>query len=205
MKKIFTLFVLVSVFSFCLVGQETIEKKSKSSIGISSTFLGKANIVYYQQVDGGAGYTGDNYYTFSLNYLYTINRTFQLETGISYAKYNFVVTPNYGPPDEMIPYSTQYYQISVPITVRINFERFYFLNGGFSFDYQINEGSTYIDQSGIGAILGLGFNYPFKSGLGLFANPYVEVHRLIDYQEGNNAQKLTEGGIRIGATYTFRK
>lgn len=205
MKRI----ILLGTFAFFTLAityaQDQEKEASKSSIGISSTFLGKANIVYYRQVDGGAGYTGDQYYTFSLNYLYTINRTFQIETGITYATYHFVVTPNYGPPDEMIPYSTNYYQFSVPITIRINFERFFFVNGGFSFDYKVKNQTTYIDQSGIGAILGLGFNYPFKSGLGLFANPYFEIHRLIDFQEGNNAGKLTEAGIRIGATYTFKK
>lgn len=200
--------ILLSTFAFFTLAityaQDKAKEASKSSIGLSSAFLGKANIVYYQQVDGGAGYTGDNYYTFSINYLFTINNTFQLESGITYGKYSFVVTPNVSP-DLNIPYSTNYYQFSVPITVRINFERFFFVNAGFSFDYRVKDQSTYIDQSGIGAILGLGFNYPFESGIGLFANPYVEIHRLIDYQEGNNAQKLTEAGIRIGATYTFKK
>lgn len=202
MIKHFSLFFLFTVLSFFLFGQDTSEKASRSSIGISSTFIGAANIITFHAIDGGGSYDGDNYYTINLNYLYTLNQTFQLETGIEYGKYHF----NYsGISGDGNPYQYEwdYYLLSIPATVRINFKKFYYFNAGFSFDFNVNDQSNDIDQSGIGALMGLGFNYPFKSGLGLFANPYMQLHHIIDFKQGNNAYKMFKGGIRIGATYTF--
>ncbi len=187
-----------------LKAQEEKDQSKKSSIGISSTFIGKGNIVAYPKIDGAAGYTGGNYYTIALNYLYKINRTFQLETGIEYGKYNFVIFPNTPPPSDNTSYPIDSYLLSIPITVRINFERFFFFNTGFSFDFDSNERyNPAMNQGGIGVLLGLGFNYELKSGMAFFINPYLQLHHLIDFEKGNNAQKLTKAGIRVGVTYNF--
>ena len=201
--KGFILIISILFLSFSLIkAQEETSKSKKHSIGVSSTFIGAANIITFNTMDGGRSYTGDNYYTLALNYLYTINRTFQLETGVEYSKYHFNHSGISGDGSHF-DYESDYFLLSVPATVRINFEKFFFFNAGFSFDFNINDQGYSIDQSGIGALMGLGFNFPFKSGLGLFVNPYLQLHHIIDFKQGNNAYKLFKGGIRIGLSYTF--
>ena len=208
MKRIFLLFSFLLSLPLFAHSQEQVEESSRSAIGISSTFIGKGNIISIPGVDGAAGYSGDNYYTIAINYLYRINRVFQIETGMEYGKYHFIVSPSSSipPPYDDYTYPIETYLLSIPITVRINFERFFFFNAGFSIDFDANDNYYAAqDQGGIGFLMGFGFNYELKSGLSFFANPYLQMHHVIDFEKGNNAQKLTKAGIRIGATYTFHK
>lgn len=186
-----------------LKAQENTTQSSKHSIGISSTFIGNANIVYFQTIDGGAAYEGEGYYTIALNYLYSINKVLDIGTGIEYGKYSVNITPNPPPPHEGTPFLSEYEMLNIPITIRANFAKYFFVNGGIQFDFDLKNEYTYTINQGMGAMLGLGFNYTFKFNLSLFVNPYVKAHNLINFSEYNVNNDIKEAGIRIGAFYRF--
>ncbi len=186
-----------------LNAQEETLNSSKHTIGISSAFIGNASIYYFQTRVGGANYEGEGYYTIALNYLYSINRVLDMETGIEYGKYSMTVTAHPPPPYEEITYLAEYELINIPITLRVNFANYFFVNGGIHFDFDLKNEYTYSSHQGMGAMIGVGFNYTFKFNLSLFANPYVKAHHLINFSEYNVSNDIKELGIRIGMMYSF--
>lgn len=103
------------------------------------------------------------------------------------------------------PYGDSFSLINIPHTLRLNFLRYCFINGGILID--IDAGNLPFDsQNGIGGILGLGLKYEFKSGISFFANPYVKAHSLIPFSSWENHQSLMEDGnsFRFGLIYRLK-
>lgn len=186
-----------------LNAQEETLNSSKHTIGISSAFIGNSSIYYFQTREGGANYEGDGYYTIALNYLYSINRVLDIETGIEYGKYSMTVTAYPPPPYEEITYLADYELINIPVSLRANFAKYFFINGGIQFDFDLKNEYTYSSHKGMGAMIGVGFNYTFKFNLSLFVNPYVKAHHLINFSDYNVSNDIKELGIRIGMMYSF--
>jgi hypothetical protein len=198
--SLFLFYLLFALFS--LKAQEETTKSRNHSIGLSSTFIGNANVIYYHKRDGGAGYEGKGFYTVALNYIYSFNRTLAVETGIEYGKYSLIIIPNIPPPDIGIaPYPATFELLNIPVSLRTNFAKYFFVNGGVQFDFDII--NSYYDHVGMGGVLGLGFNYTFQFKLSLFANPYVKAHNLINFSEYRSEMHLMEVGIRLGIMYSF--
>jgi hypothetical protein len=56
-------------------------------------------------------------------------------------------------------------------------------------------------QVGLGAMLGVGLEYDFKSGISLFVNPYFKVHTLVPFSFNSCSQRFLESAVRFGITY----
>lgn len=99
-------------------------------------------------------------------------------------------------------YNTNVSLIDIPVTLRANFLKYFYANSGVLFDIDISDSNTIDDQSGIGAMLGVGLNYDFGFGASIFINPYIKMHSIIPFsQEGSIHQRLTESAVRFGITY----
>jgi len=108
------------------------------------------------------------------------------------------------PPMEYPPYSAKFSLINIPVTLRVNFLKYFFINGGILFDIDSSASSPIDSQTGIGSILGLGIKCDFKSGLSVFANPYLKAHSMIPFSSGDNHQRLMESGFRFGLMYQLK-
>lgn len=203
MKPFFLILCLFFGIIQSYSAQETEVINRKSAIGISTTFWGGNSITYFRQLDGAPSYTGDGFYTVEINYMYSFNKVLDLETGFGYGEYNLIVYPNLPPDMDDSPRPFKYSLFYIPISLRVNFWKYFFVNGGVEFDFDSDNEYSDITQNGMGIMFGVGFKYDFKMGLSLFLNPYFKIHKVISFSKGSNYGCLTEGGFRIGAMFKF--
>jgi len=202
------LFVLYFVFvaSLSSYAQKNENETRKGQIGITFSSFGENDVVRSQELIGSASNNGDNFYTIGINYLYKLYNFLDVETGIEYSNHKIIVKPMVLP--NMDSYSPGYRAsislINIPVTLRANFLKYCFINGGLLFEMDSSTSSPIDSQTGIGSILGLGIKYDFNSGLSVFANPYYKMHSLVPFSSGDNHQKIMESGFRFGLMYQLK-
>jgi hypothetical protein len=178
--------------------------QKRNQLGITFSGLGKCDVWTSQNLIGGAAITGDKYYSFGLIYLYRLNKIFDIETGFEYSKYKIIITPNLPPQYDNSPHSESATLLNIPISVRLNFLKYCFINTGIGFNMDTGNSGSLDSQTGIGANLGLGLKYGFKQGLSVFVNPYLKVNSLISFSLNDSHQRLSESGIKLGLVYNFQ-
>ena len=131
-------------------------------------------------------------------YLYQLNQTFSVETGIEYAEYKIIVEPNLPMIYGGTPYPAKFSLMQIPATVRVNFLKYFFVNGGVFLDFGATSSNVAVDQNGIGANFGVGVKYEFNRRFSLFVNPYTKFHSLLPFTPTVNRDRLYESGFRFG-------
>ncbi len=194
MQKLIVLVLLF--FSLHAISQE------KYEIGVS--FLsGENDLVSFEKVMGDAGYTGQGFYSVGINYLKPLKSWLNIETGLEYSRHKFTITPNL---QEIYGGETRHEKtglISIPIALRLKFLKYAFVNGGFMVDLDSNLSSSIDSQTGIGALMGIGLKYDFKSGITISANPCARMHSLIAFSSDGIHHRLWESGVKFGIGYKF--
>jgi hypothetical protein len=202
--KQFFLPILCFIFSFSVSAQQEAKPIHQGKIGITFSSFGKNDIINSEPLIGGPNYIADGFYIFGINYVYKINNTFDFETGIEYAKHKIIIDP-FDPPYDAAPsHGAQFSLINIPLTVRVNFLKYCFVNGGFNLDFDPTVSSPIDSQNGIGAILGLGIKYDTKYGISAFVNPYIKAHSLISFSSYDYRQRVLESGFRFGVMYKLK-
>jgi len=187
----------------CLNAQNPNLKKGE--IGLTFTPIGTYTLVTFSK----GNYAEDKYkylYSFGINYIFPLNNRLELETGIEFSKYN---KKNYYPshiPDGIYIYGgdDNLSFINIPINLRINFLKFFFFNTGTLIDLDFAKNNDIDNQTGLGLILGLGAKYDFKSGISVFANPFVRCHSVISFASDKYHERLIDAGVRFGITYNLK-
>jgi len=203
----------ISLFLTCIIltsalpsyAQKNEVNTHKGQLGITFSSFGDNDVIRFHELDGSASYNSDKFYTIGVTYLYKLNKVFDVESGIEYSYHKIIVEPNLPPNMDNTPYGESFSLVNIPITLRINFFRYCFINGGLLMD--IDAGNLPIDsQTGIGGILGLGLKYDFKSGISVFANPYLKAHSLIPFSSWEHHQMVMEDGysFRFGLMYKLK-
>jgi hypothetical protein len=93
--------------------------------------------------------------------------------------------------------------INIPLTLRVNFLKFFFVNGGAFLGLHASLESPIEPQNGLGAMLGLGMKYDFDFGGSIFINPYGKIHTLVHFSLNDYPQRVLESGFRIGIAYSL--
>ena len=172
-------------------------------IGLTVTPYGD-NEILRKSLDGAASYSGDGFYAVGIICQIPLTSRLDLETGIEYGKHT-IITPNLQPGMNDTPYKSNLKLTSIPIILKMNFLKHFFINGGALLDIGSSSSGSIHSQNGIGAILGIGAKYDFKFGGTLFLNPYLKCHSLVPFSSKKYHQRLLEAGIRFGITYKFSK
>lgn len=180
-------YLLLLIFS---LGFITISNSQNGKIGVSFASFGKD--------DGGVQEYGINFkyinsYQIAVNYLYPVKKWMDFETGIEYGHHRYTKDFFLLNKEEAYNFSI----LNVPITARINFLKYFFVNGGAVLSVDINSG---YGLGGLGAIVGGGGKYDFKNGMSVFVNPYAKIHGLIPWNSG----ALLESGFRFGFYYPLK-
>lgn len=195
--------VLLSVSSFTSSAQEKGADPRKSQIGISVSSFGSNDLIYFQQLEGAASYNGEKFFTLGLTYLYPINKKIDLETGIEYSHHEINILPNVPPGMDDTPTSVFMTLVNIPVTVRVNFKKYFFINGGLFLDIDAGTSEQLNSQTGIGGLVGLGIKYDSDYRISVFVNPYLKVHSLIPFSTSDQHQRLMESGFRFGLIYSL--
>ncbi|MEQ8472525.1 MAG: hypothetical protein RIC35_15135 [Marinoscillum sp.] len=201
MKKNTLLLILVTVTSSA-TAQET--QLPGSKIGISFLGLGSNDAVHLTDLDGAAWYTGEGYYGFQLDYIKPINKVFSFESGIGFRHHELNQHPNVPPGEDESPNPAFTDILVVPVGVRVNFLKYAFINTGILIDTSLGHSTNISAQNGIGFNLGMGLQYEFNFGLGVFVNPYAAMHSAVHLSAENYPERSTESGLKIGVTYLLR-
>ncbi len=177
---------------------------SKGSIGITYSGLGDNDAFYFQDIIGGGDYHRKGYYSLGITYLRPFTKSFYIETGVSYNIYKYKYSNASLGPDAPEPYLVRNAVIDIPVTVRWNFLNYFFLNGGLSVGIDTGKYDHLENQSGIGAMIGVGAKYDLrKIPLGLFINPYYKIQNLLPFSMEKHRLRTDESGFRFGIVYNF--
>ncbi len=194
--------IILALF-LCTLHFASAQKSTRNQrVGITFSSFGVNDPIYFDDLMGAASYDSKSFYTFGINYIHPLNRWLDIETGIEYAKHTVTLKPNLPPDMDRTPYDIDFSLINIPITVRGNFLKYFFANGGLLLGF--DAGSDSPIASGLGAILGVGAQYEFDNGLGFFVNPYAKGHALISFSSEKYPLRLIEAGVRVGVTYSFK-
>ena len=199
-SRYYLLFSLL-LMSPSLFSQEDTPGKGGSKVGIYFASFGDNPALPFEMLVGAPSYSGAGFYTLGLSYALPISKRFDFETGLSFSKHTLEVQPNLPPDMDDTPYETTLHLFTVPLTVRLNLGRFFFLNGGAMLNMDTGLSNPVDNQSGIGAMLGFGLGYEFHSGISFYINPYMKAHGLLPFVPDQYNHHLMETGIQFGVSY----
>lgn len=198
--KSLVILILLLVTSLFTNAQKSI---NNPRVGVTFSSFGVNEPIRYTDLDGAPDFSSKSFYSFGVNYIHPLNSWLDIETGVEYSRHTITVKQIL-PPMNIPSYENSFSIINIPITVRTNFSKYFFVNGGLLLNIETGTPSVIDKQTGIGAMLGVGGQYEFNNGLGLFLNPYVKAHTLIPFFAEKYYQRLMEAGVRIGVTYSFK-
>jgi len=198
MKKTALLFFTLWLTAALSVTAQSRAEFLNGKIGITFSSFGTNDVARLRPVTDDTGYHSDKFYTLGFTYLYQLNHTFEVETGIEYSKHQILISVIMPPPTVHSPYSASFSLINIPVTLRANFLNYFFANGGIFIDADAGTSHPIDSQTGIGALLGVGMKYDFANGLSAFVNPYSKMHALLSFSSNQYPQKVIESGIRLG-------
>ena len=204
MKKRFLIILFLFLISITLNAQDTIKQKSYGKIGLTYSSFGKNKVHLNDVLDGDASYRGDDFYTLGITYLMPVNDLLELEMGLEYSRHSIFITPNLSPGTAVSSQNAEFSLINIPVTLRANLFKYFFLNGGVFLDLDNMSDGPIDSQRGIGALFGAGVKYDFNSGVSIFINPYLKLHSLLQYSQVDDHKQLYEAGVRMGVTYELR-
>ena len=203
MRLIITYILLLGIAT-AMNAQEDKPEKSKGAFGITFASFGGDELLHFQNLVGAASYGSDNFFAIGVNYVRGINKWLDFETSLEFSKHNMYINGSslsgeYTPSRKVVPKL-----INIPLTVRANFLKYFFANGGIMVDIDVADSDDYDKQTGLGAMMGIGAKYDFSSGLSVFVNPYIKGHSLLPFTTDNYHRRLMNAGIRLGVMYNFR-
>jgi len=196
--------ILFALTSLNSNAQKNEEKSRENRIGVTYSLFGEHSIIRFQELEGAPGYGGGSFYGLGVNYLSQINKVLEFETGVEYSNHTFFVLFNDCGVLDYIPTKTSISLVNIPLTMRVNFARCFFINGGINLNIDPAISSSIDNQNGIGSILGFGLKYDSDFGISVFANPYFKMHSLLPFTAFNNHERLIESGVRFGIMYKLK-
>ncbi|HRO08192.1 MAG TPA: outer membrane beta-barrel protein [Saprospiraceae bacterium] len=179
----------------CFCGTITITIAQINSYGIS-TGIGKGTILK-QSLDGDASYDILTGYTLGVIYNRKMNDIIHLHTSINWYNNSVVITPAFYPGINLAPKSYALQMIYIPLYLRMNLSKYFFITGGFTGDIDVTKHNQITDQSGLGASIGAGFEMAVSNSFSIQLNPYMNFHGLILSHKDKYPERLLDTGIKL--------
>ena len=171
--------------------------------GLTYSSFGANDVFRTSGLMGDGSYDSKSFYTLGASYIHPLNNWLQVETGIEYARHTITITPSFDPNIDRAPRDGNFSLVNIPLTLKANFLKFFFVNGGVLLDIDVSKDSPIDSQAGLGTMLGIGVQYEFGNGVGVFVNPYTKVHSLVPFIRETYHQRLLETGVRLGVTFVL--
>ncbi|MTI87636.1 MAG: hypothetical protein FH748_06675 [Balneolaceae bacterium] len=177
-------------------------------LGISFSSLGNSQIINSNGAVGTGSHEGERFFSLGINYTHPLKKWLDIEVAAEYSKFTMKYNPPFHPGTANNSHNEQISLLSLPVTLRANFLNYFYANSGLLIDISLdsNSSTNINNQSGIGAMAGIGAEYDLASGTSIFLNPYVKFHSMIPFSQLNSIeQKLWEAGVRFGVSIPLAK
>ena len=161
---------------------------------------GTNSIFRYDELIGAGSVTGTGAWTTGIDVRRLFGDHFSLESGLGYSHQYYYTSPAPGITGDDVPGS--FGVIVLPFTARVDFLHWFFADAGAVFTLQT--GSSQADNmTGLGAILGAGFQYNFKSDIFLRIRAYTGQYAMLHFMPEDYPQTLMNSGLTLGIGYRF--
>ncbi len=193
MKKIL-LFILLFV-TLCSPAQET-------WYGDIALYGGGGtnDIFRFNELDGAGSFTGNGFWISGLDFRRIVSDHFSIESGLAYSHYYYTLTS--APVPEITETPVSFGMITVPVTARLDFLKYFFIDGGIVAGLQT--GTSMADNmTGLGLTAGVGFQYLFRSDIFMGIRAVASQHALLHFMPEDYPQTMSDAGIRISFGYRF--
>lgn len=149
------------------------------------------------KLEGAGSYDGDGFYGVGISYLKPLNSWLDIEAGVNYSKHKIMFTSHLHQDGGKTFSRSNLQTVSIPVAFRANFLKYLFVNLGAVADFETKHGML-DNQSGIGAMAGIGFKYGFTPKVSAFVNPFLQQHAIIPFRPENYQQRMLDAGVRLG-------
>ena len=164
---------------------------------LNLTFSKGTSEILRAQLEGTGSFDGDGFYGVGISFLKPLKSWLDIEAGVNYSRHHIMFTSHLHPDGGTTHYRSNLQTVSVPVTFRANFLKYLFVNLGAVVDFETKH-SILDNQSGIGAVAGIGFRYSFTPQVSAFVNPFLQQHAIIPFRPENYQQRMLDAGVRIG-------
>lgn len=161
---------------------------------------GDNDIFRFQELVGSGSVTGTGFWTAGADLRRLLGDHFSIGTGLSYSHQYYYTSPAPGIGGTDTPGS--FGLVTLPVMVRADFLKWFFADAGTL--VAVQTGSSRVDDmSGVGATVGAGIQYRFKSDMFIRVRAYVAQYGLLHFSPEDHPQTLLNGGVTLGVGYRF--
>jgi hypothetical protein len=194
-----TLLILLFVVASLNLSAQNGERKNSFMLGFTFSYFPATYII--SLYDSDIQLHGKQFYSVGLSGIYHISDKLSIESGVSLSKFRIEVIRLY--PDMPGSLMEDATFVSVPLIFRYSFLKYAFISTGPIFDFSLEQPHSFEDQTGIGLMLGPGFQHEFRNRISIMLNPYLTMHSWISYEAGPVNGHIIDGSVRLGLYYQF--
>nr|WP_319399610.1 outer membrane beta-barrel protein [uncultured Carboxylicivirga sp.] len=202
MRKMAMLVVILTAIS-ALRAQDKPHKQNGFKAGLTYSGFGTNDVYRFNELDGAAAIDGDSFYSIGLTFIQPLSYWLNFEGGLEYTRQSVFIYPAPMPEIDHTQRSESFGLIDIPLTLKADFMKYLFVNGGALVSLDTSTSNSVSSQTGLGFVVGLGAQYPFKCGATLFVNPYYKLRAVVGTD--SNQQHTEDSGTRIGVVYHFNR
>jgi hypothetical protein len=188
MKKLFISLILIA-------GMAMVSKGQKHSYGLS-VGVGNGTILKQRSI-GGPSYDVGTAFSIGLQYSKKINDNLHLMTGVNWYTNTLTVIPSFYPGIDQTPKDYNVQLIYIPVLLKVNLGKYFFINGGLLGDIDISKGKYIASQSGIGASIGPGVEFSLGGKFAIQLNPFLNFHGLILTNKESYPERIFDPGVKL--------
>ena len=160
---------------------------------------GTNDIFRFNELTGAGSITGIGMWTTGIDLRRLFSDHFSLESGLGYAHQYYYTSPAPGIPGEDIPGS--FGLIVIPVTARFDFLKWFFADAGLV--ASMRTGTSYGEMTGLGAVIGAGFQYNFKSDVFIRIRATASQYAVLHFMPEDYPRTLWNSAATIGVGYRF--
>lgn len=190
MKNLFLSIVFITSLVLTSAAQDT-----NNSYGLSFGF-GNGTILR-QQLTGGPSIDLNTGLSAGFQYTHRLNTKLHLLTGVTLFNSSVTVTPEFHPDIDTTPRDYDVRVIYIPVVLKMDFGKHFFLNTGFLADIDVTKDSYITSQSGMGATVGAGAEFIITNSFSIQFNPYINFHGLLLTQSDDYPERVLESAVKI--------
>lgn len=184
------------ILLFCITQiafSQTQEKGHKYGISFG---IGNSDVLR-KALDGGPSFDGLASYDVGFSYDHLLMKQLYLETGLHANFTKIEVTPNFYPGMDMTPKSYNMGLLYIPVNLRLEFMKYWFINGGLLANMDLSTNSGISSQTGFGADLGFGVKIPVFNYCRIYINPYLAFRGMALFSADTYPTRLIDSGVKI--------